>query len=160
LFPVAAVVGYCALPLRTQNFVLGLLAGKSKRIAARDAGYSEKHADTAAQKLVNSGKVRAVLAQAWAKAGATPERFISRIEERASRYHEALKTLPEGSPEWRLMAKLARDEDALLASIHGRLNINLKMSGGVSHRWEDSMVPPELRAMYCAKMREASHGRN
>ena len=125
-------MGYAHLSPREQKFVRALFEGKSQRDAAKEAGIAglDSVIDVAASKLVRRGKVQALMNQAWAKSGATIDETLKQAAELAKRaFCEAQGA--ENAAKRREAFVQWRDAAALLASIHGKLTLNV--SGQLNH---------------------------
>lgn len=132
LFTVDTVQGYQTLKRKPRLFVQALFEGRSQREAARIAGHlgSDEVVDACASRLVRSAKVQALMNQAWARSGASMDDTLRQAAElQRQTYREAVEA-PNAK-----RRKLALDQwaktSALIASIHGKLQ--LKISGEVQH---------------------------
>lgn len=136
LFALADVAGYGALTLRERKFVEGMMAGLSRTEAARAAGVpAGKDVDVrvAGSRLASKPRVMAVLAQAWRQSGAKIETTLAQAEEIAMRAAEVLRESID--PKERAQAlREWNHASTLKASILGKLNIGLAVSGEVTHR--------------------------
>ena len=128
LFDLQSVQGYSILKPKQLTFVKAMLAGKTKREAAIEAGYDENSAGQSAHKLAKNGTVLAFLNQAFAKAGATPELPISRMAQRAAELHAKLESLPVGGKEYRKIWRMAHAEDTALLMAAGKFGITINQN--------------------------------
>lgn len=167
LFTVETVQGYGVLRAKERLFVQALFEGKSQREAARSAGIvgDDKRLDEAGCKLAKTGKVRAIMNQAWARSGASIDDTLRQAAEiQRAAYAEAMA---QPTAERR---KAAFDQwaktSALIASIHGRLQLNVTGSVAHTHTGEVSFVLPPSALPVLAQMRRdvvteaAQGGRN
>lgn len=132
LFGIAeAPAGFHSLSSREQKFVLAYLQSGSTTAAAKSAGYGQP---SRGSELRKKPDVSAVIAQALRQGGATPERNAARIEEAAVYWHQRSLDETVGSKERRECAAAAHRYATLLASIHGKLGLNL--TGHIHHTGE------------------------
>jgi len=154
-----APAGFQSLSAQQQTFVLVYIQTGNQTYAAASAGYKSPNAR--GSELRKNPSIAAVIAQAMQRAGATPERNLARIEEATVKWH-ALAMASGNTDAGRKAAKLAKDYMTLLASIHGKLNLNLTGNIDVNHKVE---VKPEdydklhsLRQGYLKMNAEAGNG--
>jgi len=132
LFAVETVQGYGTLGRKERLFVQALFEGKSQRQAAREAGHlgSDEVVDVCASKLVRTAKVQAVMNQAWARSGASIDDTLRQAAELQRRaYQEASNG--DTAEKRKLAFHQWREASALIASIHGRLQV--KIDANVNH---------------------------
>jgi hypothetical protein len=72
---------------RERKYVAGVVNGKTKRKAARDAGFPQSMADNAKQKIEDKPAVKALLTDLLDAAGATDEFIARRIREGLDAMH-------------------------------------------------------------------------
>ena len=150
LFDPREVEGYAALTPKQRKFAEAILAGTPQREAALLAGVTEASADRYASETRRKPEVARFLAQGFVKAGSTPERNLSRIEEAAVFWHEKALNLPAGK-EKSEAGRMAHSYASLLASIHGKLNLNLSVTAKVEHRHTlDPALQKNAEAMHLA----------
>lgn len=142
LFALADVAGYGGLTLREQKFVEGVMRGMSRTEAARAAGVVARNdvdVRVAGSRLAAKPRVMAVLAQAWRQSGAKIESTLAQAEEIAVHAAEVLRDSTD--PKERAQAlREWNHASTLKASILGKLNIGLAVTGEVQH-WHG--VPPD-----------------
>lgn len=129
LFPpgLDAPAGFAGLLTRQQKAVAAYLEVGNWTEAARRAGYPNPEVRGA--ELRKNRKVSIVIQQALLQSGATPERNASRVEQAAIYWHNQSMEAA-GASERRAAASYAIKYATLLASIHGKLK--LQVGGEVS----------------------------
>lgn len=142
MFGMEQVQGYATLRPREQKFVQALFEGATQREAMQRAGYngsSQNGADVTAHKLAKSGRIQAVMNQAWLKSGNSIDTTLRQTAEVQARAFD----------EWQKGTSAANREQAftewlkastLLASIHGKLS--LKVEGEFTHK--HLVISPEM----------------
>ena len=152
LFSVDSVQGYSILTARDRRFVQALFEGCNQTEAARRAGIegSEEYLRKAGCTMVTKGKVQALMAQAWTRAGAnidTTLRHAAELEARA--FAEAIAA---ETPERRKAAQALWHQAAtLIASIHGKLS--LRLEGRIDHHHSGTVPIPAEALPAMAQMR-------
>ena len=165
LFAVETVSGYATLRAKERLFVQALFEGKSQREAARAAGIAgdDKRLDEAGCKLARTRKVAALMNQAWARSGASIDDTLRQAAELPrTTFAEAMAqpTAERRKAAFDQWAKTA----ALIASIHGRLQLNV--TGSVSHNHTgavDFVLPPSALPVLAQMRRDVvseHHTRN
>ena len=154
LFAVETVQGYASLGKKERLFVQALFEGKSQRDAAREAGHlgSDEVVDVCASKLVRTAKVQALMNQAWARSGASIDDTLRQAAElQRTAYREAVDA-PTAERRKGAFDQWAKTS-ALIASIHGKLQLNV--SGSVNHTvtGEVSFTLPPSALPVLAQMR-------
>ena len=124
-----APVGFAALPRKHQRFVAEFLQSGNPARAAAAAGYASPN--SRGSELRKNPCILAVIEQALRVSGATPERNVARIEEAAIYWHTQAMDEKSGEKSRRAAAAIAQRYATLLASIHGKLTLNV--SGSVAH---------------------------
>lgn len=165
LFAVETVSGYGALGAKERLFVQALFEGCNQSEAGRRAGLTgtDDYIRKAACKLATKGNVRALMNQAWARSGASIDDTLRQAAElQRTTFAEAMA---QPTAERR---KAAFDQwaktSALIASIHGRLQLNV--TGSVSHNHTgavDFVLPPSALPMLAQMRRDVvseHHTRN
>jgi hypothetical protein len=154
LFTVETVQGYATLKAKERRFVQALFEGKNQREAARAAGIvgNDKRLDEAGCRLARTRKVSALMNQAWARSGASIDDTLKQAAElQRITFAEATSEL---TAERR---KAAFDQwgkvSALIASIHGRLQLNVTGSVAHTHTGEVSFTLPPSALPVLAQMR-------
>lgn len=154
LFTVETVQGYGVLGAKHRRFVQALFEGKSQREAARAAGIAgdDKRLDEAGCKLARTGKVAALMNQAWTRSGASIDdtlRQAAELQRQAYREASGAVTAERRKAALEQWAKTS----ALIASIHGKLQLNI--SGSVQHTvsGEVSFTLPPSALPVLAQMR-------
>jgi hypothetical protein len=150
LFDLSDLDGFGALSRREQRFAEAIVSGMSQRQAAKFAGISGDQSclDSAGYDLARKAQVRRVVTQALNRAGASIDTTLAqavRVQLRALDDWEKatdLKARQAAHREWLAAA-------TLIASIHGRLNINV--TGGLNHEQSFTVPAAALEAM--AQMR-------
>jgi hypothetical protein len=132
LFALEQVEGYGVLSARERRFAQALFEGKTQRQAARDAGVegSDEVVDVTAHKLARSAKVQRLLNQAWSRAGASIDNTLRQAAELQQQAFLEATSAPNRSERMEGFRKW-KDASALIASIHGKLTVNVK--GSVDH---------------------------
>ncbi|MDR1191277.1 MAG: terminase small subunit [Verrucomicrobiales bacterium] len=121
-----APVGFAALPRKHQRFVTEFLQSGNPTKAAEAAGYASPTARGC--ELRKNPSILAVIEQALRISGATPERNVARIEEAALYWHAQAMEEKNGEKARRAAAVIAQRYATLLASIHGKLTLNVSSS--------------------------------
>lgn len=165
LFAVETVSGYGALGAKERLFVQALFEGCNQSEAGRRAGLTgtDDYIRKAACKLATKGNVRALMNQAWARSGASIDDTLRQAAElQRTTFAEAMA---QPTAERR---KAAFDQwaktSALIASIHGRLQLNV--TGSVSHNHTgavDFVLPPSALPVLAQMRRDVvseHHTRN
>jgi hypothetical protein len=124
--------GFGQLSRREQKFAEGIFEGMSQRAAAKYAGVpgSEEVLDQAGHVLMRNRQVQRLLAQAWGKSGASIHQTLAqaaRMQQRAAQDWEAAtnkEARRDAFKEWQAAS-------ALIASIHGKLTLNVNHGGAV-----------------------------
>ena len=127
LFAIETVAGYGQLCAKERLFTQALFEGCTQREAIKRAGVagSDEVLDVAASKLVRTGKVQAIMNQAWARSGASIEDTLRQAAELQRRaFHEA--TTATSAVGRKTASQQWREASALIASIHGKLSVNVK----------------------------------
>lgn len=145
LFALADVAGYGALSRREQLFVGGLLVGKTRAEAARDAGVagSDENVRTAGSRLAAKPRVAAVIAQAWSRSGAKIEHTLAQAEEIAARASAKLRDATDPKERAQLLREWTQ-ASTLKASILGKLKVGIDVAGAVAHV---HLTPDEMALM-------------
>lgn len=164
LFALETVQGYGALGAKERLFVQALFEGCNQSEAGRRAGItgSDEYIRKAACKLATKGNVQALMNQAWARSGASIDDTLKQAAELQRRtYAEAMQepTAARRADAFNQWAKTS----ALIASIHGRLQLNVTGSVAHTHTGEVSFTLPPSALPALARMRrdvvaEASAG--
>lgn len=154
LFTVETVQGYGALGRKERLFVQALFEGRSQRDAARIAGHqgSDEVVDACASRAVRNAKVQALMNQAWARSGASIDDTLKQAAElQRQAYCEAAEA-PTAERRKAALDQWAKTS-ALIASIHGKLQLNI--SGSVAHTvsGEVSFTLPPSALPVLAQMR-------
>lgn len=124
--------GFGDLSRREQLFAEGIFSGLTQRAAAAHAGVTgpTEQLDQAGHAMMRNPRVQRVLAQAWAKSGASIHRTLAQAAHlQQIAYEQAIradtaKTRETAMRQW-------KDASALIASIHGKLAVRIE--GTVSH---------------------------
>lgn len=160
LFAVETVQGYAQLGRKEQLFAQALFEGRSQRDAARHAGITgdDSAVDVAASKLVRTGKVQAVMNQAWTRSGASIEDTLRQAAELQRRAFAEAAT--SGALSNRKVAfEQWLKTSALIASIHGKLSV--KVTGTVTHEHGGmiNIIPESALTALAAIRRDAVSAR-
>lgn len=154
LFAVETVSGYGALGAKERLFVQALFEGCNQSEAGRRAGLTgtDDYIRKAACKLATKGNVRALMNQAWARSGASIDDTLRQAAElQRTTFAEAMA---QPTAERR---KAAFDQwaktSALIASIHGRLQLNVTGSVNHNHTGSVDFVLPASALPVLAQMR-------
>jgi phage terminase small subunit len=154
LFTVETVQGYGSLGRKERTFVQALFEGCNQTEAGRRAGIigSDEYIRKAACKLATKGNVQALMNQAWAKSGASIDDTLMQAAELQRLAFGEAKEAPTAE-----RRKAAADQwvktSALIASIHGRLNLNVSGSVAHTHTGEVAFVLPPSALPVLAQMR-------
>lgn len=156
LFAVETVTGYGLLKRRDRLFVQALFEGKSQREAARLAGHlgSDEVVDACASRAVRSAKVQAVMNQAWSRSGASIDdtlRQAAELQRRAFCEAQEAATAERRREAFRQW----RETSALIASIHGKLQVKVQADVNVSGEVGLALAPNALPVL--AQMRREAH---
>lgn len=156
LFAVETVQGYDVLSRREREFVRAIFDGCTQREAAKRAGFaSEGNAlDAAASRAVKNVKVRAVLNQAWVRSGASIDdtlRQAAELQRRAFCEAQEAATAERRREAFRQW----RETSALIASIHGKLQVKVQADVNVSGEVGLALAPNALPVL--AQMRREAH---
>lgn len=154
LFTVETVQGYGTLGAKERLFVQALFEGKSQREAARAAGVvgDDKRLDEAGCKLARTGKVSALMNQAWARSGASIDDTLRQAAEIQRLTFAEAATAPTAERRKAAFDQWAKTA-ALIASIHGRLQLNVTGSVAHTHTGEISFALPPSALPVLAQMR-------
>ena len=139
LFVLDTIQGCSSLKAQEQLFAKAIFEGHTQRQAAKLAGYtgSAGTLDTQACRLMKTAKVRSVLEQAWVRSGASIDTTLRQAAELQARaFREAIDS--DTVEKRKLAAAQWKEASTLIASIHGRLTVNVKHSGTVGFT-----LPPE-----------------
>ncbi len=142
LFDLSEVEGYASLSKRERVFVECVFAGLSRTEAARRAGYTgdDDVLAVTACRVLKRAKVGRLMGQAWSRSGAdVAETLRQTVELQRRAYFEAVNA--PTAERRRESYKQWIAASTLLASIHGRLNLNVR--GTVVHA---QAITPEMRA--------------
>lgn len=126
LFALESVQGYGVLTARERRFCEALFEGCTQREAAKRAGFqgSDEVLDAAASRAVRNVKVRSVMNQAWTRSGASIEDSLKQAAElQRLSFCEAV-TAPTAERRKLAFAQW-KEATALIASIHGKLTLNV-----------------------------------
>jgi phage terminase small subunit len=139
LFSLETIEGYGVLDARKQKFALALFEGHTQREAARLAGYAGDDAtlDVQASKLVRSPKMQGLMTQAWSRSGASIDRTLCQAAELQQQAFLEATTAQNRTERLEAFRKW-KDASALIASIHGKLTVNV--SGKIDHTINANMV--------------------
>lgn len=150
LFVLETVQGYGALKPKEQLFAQAIFEGHSQRAAVKLAGFTGTAAtlDVQASRLLKTAKVQGLLNQAWVRSGASIDTTLRQAAELQARaYREAIES--DTVEKRKLAASQWKEASSLIASIHGKLTVNVKHSGTVGFT-----LPPEAVAELTAIRRE------
>lgn len=154
LFTVETVQGYGALGAKERLFVQALFEGKTQREAARSAGIQgdDKRLDEAGSKLARTGKVSALMNQAWARSGASIDDTLKQAAELQRLTFAEAASAPTAERRKAAFEQWAKTA-ALIASIHGKLQLNVTGSVAHTHTGEVSFTLPPSALPALAQMR-------
>jgi carboxylesterase type B len=150
LFALDTVQGYGALKPKEQLFAQAIFEGHSQRAAVKLAGFTGSAAslDVAASRLLKTAKVQGLLNQAWVRSGASIDTTLRQAAELQARaFREAINS--DTVEKRKLASAQWKDASSLIASIHGKLTLNVKHTGTV-----EFSLPPEALAALTATRRE------
>ena len=150
LFVLDTIQGCASLKAQEQLFARAIFEGHTQRQAVKLAGYTGTAAvlDVQACRLMKTAKVRSVLEQAWVRSGASIDTTLRQAAELQARaYREAIES--DTVEKRKLAASQWKEASSLIASIHGKLTVNVKHSGTVGFT-----LPPEAVAELTAIRRE------
>ena len=154
LIDLAAFSGFGDLTRREQLFAEGIFAGLTQRAAAAHAGVTgpTEQLDQAGHTMMHSQRVQRVLAQAWAKSGASIHRTLAQAAHlQAIAYEQAVRADTAKARESAM--KQWRDASALIASIHGKLAVRIEGSVSHHHSGELGVIPAEALPTFAAVRR-------
>lgn len=146
--------GWGGLKLKQQRFVAALFEGCTQREAARRAGYKGEDStlDVQASEMVRDPRIQAFMSQAWHRAGLSIDTTLRQAAELQSMAFLEVKNL--NNQELRMDAfRRWKDASTLIASIHGRLQVNVKMQGELTLNSPGMIVIPEAALAGYAAMR-------
>lgn len=132
LIDLATFSGHADLSRKEQLFAEGIFSGMTQRAAAAHSGVTgpTEQLDQAGHAMMRNPRVQRVLAQAWAKSGASIHRTLAQAAhlqqiayEQAVRADTA-KTRETAMRQW-------KEASSLIASIHGKLAVRIE--GNVTH---------------------------
>lgn len=152
LIDLATFSGFGDLTRREQRFAEGIFAGLTQRAAAAHAGVTgpTEQLDQVGHAMMRNPRVQRVLAQAWAKSGASIHRTLAQAAHlQALAYEQAVgadtaKARESAMKQW-------RDASALIASIHGKLAV--RVEGTINHQHGVEISIPDSALPALAQMR-------
>lgn len=139
LFSLADVAGYSDLSRKDRLFAQALFEGCTQRDAARRAGVegSDEVVDVAASRMIRSPRVQSLMNQAWSRSGASIDATLRQAAElQKIAYQEQLAS--QNRAEREAAFKRWKDASMLIASIHGRLKV--QVTGEINHNIQGTMV--------------------
>lgn len=153
--------GYGELRAREVKFAEAVFQGMTQRAAARAAGVrgSEEVCDQAGHELMRRPRVQRLLAQAWGRAGAS---IHSTLAQAAQLQKQAFAEIQQSTAasHRRDAFKMWRECSTLIASIHGKLTLNVTGQIDHAHTHVGFMLPPTALPVLAQMRREASEARN
>lgn len=143
------------------QFIKNYLSCGIGQKAAELAGYAPSSARVVASQLLTKPTIRRVLNEAVSRTSASVPRLLERVWQRAQIAHDNyLKAVENGFPKTIVLwQQIANKEDALIAQILGKTNINLNVNGEVNHN-HLHMSPSDLTAIADARRTHYVTARN
>ncbi len=124
--------GFGSLSKREQDFAAAIFEGLTQRAAAARAGVtgSPEVLDQAGHSLMRNPRVQRLLAQAWAKSGASIHRTLAQAAHLQMLAYQQAVEADTAKVREAAMKQWAQCS-TLIASIHGKLSLNI--AGSIQH---------------------------
>lgn len=160
LINLADFSGFGELRAREVKFAQAVFQGMTQRAAARAAGVrgSDEVCDQAGHEMMRRPRVQRLLAQAWLKAGASIHETLRQAAQLQTQAFAELQRSDSATVR-RDAFRLWRDASTLIASIHGRLTLNIQ--GEVFHAGQINhlVIPPSALSALAQMRRDAVESR-
>ena len=152
--------GYGELKAHEVRFAEAVFQGMTQRAAARAAGVkgSDEVCDQAGHKLMRRPRVQRLLAQAWQRSGASIHQTLRQAAQLQMQAYSEIQQSSAASHR-RDAFRLWKDTSTLIASIHGRLTLNVTGQIDHAHTHVGFMLPPTALPVLAQMRREASEAR-